>query len=200
MAKNLEIIGLGGTNGSGKDTVGNILAEKHGYLFISGSELLREEAKKRGLPVAREFLRPIGAEWRRELGLGVIVDRAVAEYEKHKDKYTGLVLASLRNPGEADRIHELGGTVVWLDADPRVRYDRIQANASVRNRQGEDDKTFEQFLSEEEDEMHAPADGDSTSLDGSAVKERSDVFIMNDTDNLNSFQLTIEKALGLEQA
>lgn len=197
MAKNITFIGLAGTNGSGKDTVGLILAEKFGYLFIPVTELLRNEARRRGLPIEREFLRPISAEWRRELGLGVLVDKAIAEYEKDADKYTGVVISSLRNPGEADRIHEFGGTMVWLDACPQVRYDRVQANAVVRNRAGEDNKTFEQFLAEEEDEMHAPVGGDSANLDGAAVKDRCDVFIMNDSNDLALLQTIVKQSLGL---
>lgn len=199
MEKNIEIIGLAGTNGSGKDTVGHVLADKHGYLFISLTELLRDEAKKRGQAMDRETLRTISAEWRRgsSHGLGVLVDKAVDEYEKIDGKYAGLVMASLRNPGEADRIHELGGLVVWLDADSRVRYDRIQANAASRNRAQEDDKTFEQFKAEEEAEMHVPIGGDEAMLDMAGVKARSDVFINNDSNDLNVFQSTIEKALGL---
>ena len=61
-----KIIGLSGTNGSGKDTVGEMLAAQHGYLFVSVSDLLREEARRRNLPVTREVLRTISAEWRRE--------------------------------------------------------------------------------------------------------------------------------------
>jgi cytidylate kinase len=193
----LQIIGLAGTNGSGKDTVGHILAEKHGYQFISVTELLRNEAKRRNLPVERENLRMISAEWRRELGLGVLVDKAVAEYEKDADTYSGVVMASLRNPGEADRIHEFGGTMVWIDAEPTVRYARIQANATNRGRAEEDNKTFEQFLAEEATEMHKPADGDAATLDGQAVKDRCDIFIANDGDDVSSLQAGLEQALKL---
>jgi cytidylate kinase len=197
MDKKLRIIGLAGTNGSGKDTIGHILADKHGYLFISITDLLRAEAVRRSLPVEREILRTISAEWRRESGLGVLVDKAVAEFEPAKDKYAGLVMSSLRNPGEADRIHELGGTMVWVDADPRVRYDRIQANAAKRGRTGEDTKTFEQFQAEETAEMNKPANGDDANLNMSAVKTRCDIFINNDDTDIAAFQATIEKTLRL---
>ncbi len=193
----LQIIGLAGTNGSGKDTVGHILAEKHGFVFISVTELLRKECLRRNLPIERENLRMISAEWRRELGLGVLVDKAVAEYEKDADKYKGVVMASLRNPGEADRIHEFGGTMVWIDADPRVRYDRVQVNAASRNRAEEDNKTFEQFLAEEEVEMHVPTGGDIAMLDSASVKTRCDVFLTNDSNDLATFQIAIDQALRL---
>jgi cytidylate kinase len=192
---NKKIIGLSGTNGSGKDTVGKILADKYGYLFISVTDLLRTEAARRGQPVEREVLRTISAEWRRELGLGVLVDKAVAEYELVKDKYTGVTMASLRNPGEADRVHEFGGAVVWIDAEPQTRYSRIQANAATRGRAEEDNKTFEQFLVEEQAEMHSS--GDEATLDMAGVKTKADVFINNNGDNLVVLQKDIEQALGL---
>lgn len=191
----LRIIGLAGTNGSGKDTVGRMLAKHHGYLFVSVTELLRKEALRRELPVERETLRTISAEWRRQLGLGVLVDKAVAEYETVKDKYAGVVIASLRNPGEADRVHALGGTVVWVDADQRVRYARVQAAREERDRAGEDDKTFEQFQTEEAAEMNRS--GDSATLDMSAVKERSDIFLQNDDSGLDKLRQDIEQKLGL---
>jgi cytidylate kinase len=197
MDKKLQIIGLAGTNGSGKDTVGHILSDKHGYLFVSVTKLLRAEAIRRGQPVEREVLRTISAEWRREFGLGVLVDKAVAEYEPVKDKHKGLVMASLRNPGEADRVHDLGGTIIWVDADPRARYDRIQANARGRGRAEEDTKTFEQFQAEETVEMNKPANGDAANLNMAAVKPLCDVFINNDDTDITAFQATVEKTLGL---
>lgn len=191
----LLIIGLAGTNGAGKDTVGHILAEHHNYLFISVTDLLRKEAERRGLPVERGVLRTISAEWRRSLGLGVLVDKAVAEYETVKDKYAGVVIASMRNPGEADRVHALGGIMVWVDADPRVRYDRVQAGKAARGRAGEDDKTFEQFQKEEAEEMNPS--GDAATLNMAGVKERCDIFADNDDSNLAVFRKDIEQALGL---
>lgn len=192
---NIQIIGLAGTNGSGKDTVGRILAEHHGYLFISVTDLLRAEARRRGLPVERENLRAISAEWRRESGLGVLVDKAVAEYSQAGDNYKGVVMASMRNPGEADEIHKLGGTMVWVDAYPKVRYERVQANAESRGRAEEDTKTFEQFLAEEEAEMKSG--GDEATLHMAAVKERCDIFLDNGGNDLEAFRHTVEQTLGL---
>lgn len=173
-------IGLSGTNGAGKDTVAGLLAAEHGFLFISVTEALRDELRRRGLPVDREHLRALSAEWRREFGLGVLVDRAVQRYDKLPiGAYKGLVIASLRNPAEADRVHELGGVVAWIDADPKVRFARIRANAASRDRAGEDDKTFEQFLAEEKAEMYRS--GDEATLDMSGVKALADMTLMNDT-------------------
>ena len=192
-----RIIGLAGTNGSGKDTVGHVLADSAGYLFISVTELLRNEAKRRNLPVERKNLRMISAEWRRQLGLGVLVDKAVAELEREPSKFTGVAMASLRNPGEADRIHELGGAMIWVDADPKVRYDRIKANIGRDGRIEEDSKTFEQFMAEEAAEMNRAAGSDNATLDMASVKNKCDIFLLNDSSSLETFKKVIEQALGL---
>lgn len=189
---NTQIIGLSGTNGSGKDTVGRLLAQKHNYFFISVTDLLRQELARQGKTTERHNMRELSAEWRRTYGLGVLVDRALKTYKELPQKYDGLVMASLRNPFEADRVHELGGTVVWVDADPKVRYARVQGNNRGRT---DDDKTFEQFLAEEQAEMHAS--GDAATLDMSAVKQRADVVIVNDTTNLEDLEQAVEKALQL---
>jgi cytidylate kinase len=200
LPKNLWIIGVSGTNGAGKDTVGHMMAKNHGYLFISVTELLRNECRRRNLPVERENLRMISAEWRRELGLGVLVDKAVAEYEVVRDQYAGLIVASLRNPGEADRVHELGGTMLWVDAAAQVRYNRVQSNKASRGeRAGEDDKTFEQFLAEEQAEMYRPEGADSATLDLSAVKDKCDVIVDNSQEDVATFGHHIEHVLGLKE-
>lgn len=194
-----KLIGIAGTNGSGKDTAGHLLAKDHNYLFISVTDMLRNELAKRGLPPSRENMRSLSAEWRRESGLGVLIDKAVKAYERAggDSKYSGLVTASLRNPGEVDRVHELNGLVLWIDADPKVRYDRIQTNSKNRGQQRavDDQKTFEQFLADEEAEMRHS--GDEATLSLSGVKAKADQKIFNNTTGKESFNKDIEEALNL---
>lgn len=174
----MKLIGVAGTNGSGKDTIGKLLADKHNFLFISVSDLLRDECRRRGWPVERQYLRQISAEWRREFGLGVLVDKAIEVFDASQGRYAGLVAVPMRNVGEAKHVKELGGVLVWSDADPKLRYERIQS--ANRGRAGEDDKTFEQFMAEEEAEMHQS--GDEATLDMAGVKAICDVTIRNEGD------------------
>jgi dephospho-CoA kinase len=188
----MKIIGIGGTNGSGKDSIGEMLVERHGWLAVSLSNFLREEAKKRGLPIEREVLRTISAEWRRKYGPGYLTEKAVGLFNDSGKKYKGLVVIPMRHPGEAEKIKEHGGVVVWVDADPKVRYEHING----RRRSAEDDKTYEQFLAEEQAEMHHS--GDWATLSMSAVKEMSDIFIQNNGDDIEAFKDAAEKALGID--
>ncbi len=201
MNSKLKLVGVAGTNGSGKDAVGHMLAERYGFLFITVTELLREECRRRNLPVERENLRMVSVEWRREHGPGVLVDKAIDAFHHlpDADRYTGLVIASLRNVGESDRVHELGGEMLWTDGDPKVRYSRIQLNAATRGRAEEDTKTFEQFLAEEDAEMHPPAEAsdDAAVLNMAAVKERADLFVENNSSNLEEFAMQVATVLGL---
>lgn len=199
MNLELKLIGVGGTNGAGKDAIGLLLAERYDFLFITVTELLREECRQRGLPVERENLRMVSTEWRHQHGMGVLVDKAVDAFKQlpDADRYKGLVIASLRNPGEADRVHELGGQVLWADGDPRVRYERIQNNAATRGRAEEDTKTFEQFLAEEEAEMHPQPGADAAGLDMAAVKEKADLFVINNGTDLDQFADQVAGVLGL---
>jgi cytidylate kinase len=194
----MKLIGLSGTNGAGKDTVGHLLATKHNYLFVSVSDLLREEARKRDQPVTREVLRTISAEWRREFGLGVLVDKAIEHCESYGDKYDGVIACPMRNTGEAQHLKDLGGTLLWIDADPRVRYKRIQDNAHRRDRAGEDQKSFEEFLAEEQIEMAPPPDGDDATLNMGGVKLLADVTVHNDGSNdLDQLLADADAVLGI---
>jgi cytidylate kinase len=186
----MRLIGLSGTNGSGKDTVGQILAERHNFLFISVTDMLRKEALNRNLDTSRENLRTISAEWRRESGLGVLIDKAVEHYEKlgGDSKYAGLVVASLRNPGENDRVHELGGEVIWIDADPRVRYDRMKSRMRA-----DDPQTFEDFVAHEQAEMEHS--GDAATLSMSTVKDKADKIFNNEFSSLEKLDQALQTQL-----
>jgi dephospho-CoA kinase len=186
----IKLIGIAGTNGSGKDSLGHMLQERHSWLFVSVSDLLRDEARKRGLPIEREVLRTISAEWRRKYGLGVLVDKAVALLNKSGDKYTGVVAIPMRNPGEAQKVKDLGGLLLWVDADPKIRYQRIYS----RKRSAEDNKTFEQFLREEHDEMDHQG-GDKATLNLAGIKDIADIFLENNGNDIEAFKDYAEKTL-----
>lgn len=191
--KKIKLIGIGGSNGSGKDTIAKVLQERFGWVFYSTSDALREEAKKRGITVERENLREISRQWREAHGLGILVDKAVEKYhiERGEADDGGVVVGSLRNGGESARVQDIGGVVIWVDADPQVRYKRITSNKR-EGRSEEDDKTYEEFLAEEEAEMTNP---DPAALSSSDVRDAADFTFANDGDSLDDFMDEVEEFL-----
>lgn len=187
-----QIIGVSGTNGSGKDTIMEFLSASYEYLFMSATDMLQAELVAKNLPTDRLHKSELSAQWRREHGYGVIVQKAYEAFEQQASTYTGLVVGSLRHPAEAEAIHELGGMVLWIDADSKVRYERIQSND--RGRGIEDQISYEQFLADEAREMHPT--GDAATLNIAAVKELSDITIYNDTD-IAGLERQLVEALGL---
>lgn len=190
----MNLIGIGGTNGSGKDTLSQILAEDYGWMFISVSgDLLIPELKKRNQPLERQQMAALSAEWNRTISPGAVVDKAIEKFrqESRLHKYGGLVISSIRHPWEADRIHKFGGTLVWMDADPHIRYDRIYS----RGQGDKDKKSFKQFLAEEQAEMaHS---GDEATLNMAAVKAKADISITNDSNDVEEFKVAAAQALHL---
>lgn len=184
----MKLIGLSGTNGAGKDTIAEMLVERCGWQFVSGSDILREELRKESKAITRKNLRLLSAQWRREKGLGVLIDMAVDMFDS--SKYPGLVISSIRNYGEADEVHRLRGKVIWVDADPEVRYMRITS----RLRSQEDKISYEEFLQHERDEMDHH-EGDHHTLNLAGVKERADIFLENSGSDIEDFKKTTEKVL-----
>lgn len=169
----MKIIGLAGTNGSGKDTVAEILSREYGYYSVSATDMLEAELKLRGLSSERENKRSVGNEWRERYGLSYIVDKAIELAEKAGANK--LTVGSLRHPAEAKKVKHDGGIVLWVDADQKLRYERVQSGNRGRI---EDKKTYKQFQREESEELNKSSI--KAGLSGAEVKKYCDVFIEND--------------------
>lgn len=173
-----RIIGIAGTNGAGKDTLGELLAERCGYKFVSVSNILREELTKQNIPHEREHLSNLSTQWAREHGPGVLSMKTIEAYVavEKAEGYKGLVIGSVRRPAEAEAIQQEGGIVFWVDADRKTRYERIRSGARGRVT---DMLPYEAWAAEEDREMN-PGSDDPTVLNMSATREVCDEVIMND--------------------
>jgi cytidylate kinase len=181
-----KIIGIAGTNGAGKDTLGELLAERCGYKFRSVSDILREELTSQGIPHEREHMRALSTRWADEHGHGVLSVKTIEAYaaEEEREGYKGLAIGSIRRPAEAKAVHEEGGLVIWIDADKRTRYDRIQANARGRS---DDNHEFEEWSQHEDVEMR-PIEGEPGSINMTGVKEIADIHIDNNFESFDAYR------------
>jgi dephospho-CoA kinase len=97
------IIGLTGRNAGGKTTAGDALKAK-GFYYLSLSDVIRQEAKKRGLSEVRENLIALGNELRERHGPGALAELTVAGMQSDKN----YVVDSIRHPAEVAALRKAG--------------------------------------------------------------------------------------------
>ncbi len=176
-----NIVGIAGTNGSGKDTLGVLLERERDYVNISLSDVLRAELDELGLPHTRENLSARSAQHRATGGDGAMMDLALDRFQV-EDR--GICITSVRTPGEAEALQSAGGTMVWVDADQRIRYDRVVNGA--RGRGATDEISFQEFQAQDAAEMTPSEQGNG--LNAAAVRDRADVFVTNEFASLEAYE------------
>ena len=141
------IIGLTGTNGSGKTAVAEHL-ESLGFERHSLSDEIRRELRAKGLPATRENLIAQGNAIRLAEGRSALADRIKARLSDSR-RY---VVDSIRNPSEVESLRATGRfRLLLVDAPQRVRYDRVVARGGDRL-----PASFEEFVEQEEREWESP--------------------------------------------
>ncbi len=198
--KGLTIYGVAGTNGSGKDSLMDFFANR-GFLVYNTSDNLRRIASAVLNSTARGGNdSPLGrvGNAQRTAYPGGTVDLGLLDWwiqagQLPDDlKPRGLVIGSIRGTGEAKRLKEFGGKLIVLDADIKIRYQRLAS----RRRVDDVGLTFEEFKKHENGDM-AVGQTDPTKFGMAAVIEQADIRIDNTGDDLAHFHTHIINTLGL---
>ncbi len=170
-----QLVGFSGTNGSGKDTGSNYLAERQGFMHVSISDMLREEATRRGLDHERPTLVEVGFSLNEQYGPGAGVLRAIERWREQRSDYLGgLVVSSIRVVAEGEAIKRHGGTLLFSDAPEEIRYER----SLKRLRDDQTSITLQEFIEREQTELRGLAGPDRPNL--RAVQAMADATIIND--------------------
>ena len=141
------IIGLTGKNASGKGEVANYLKSK-GFVYYSLSDVIREEATKRGLEHSRDNLINLGNELRTEFGPSCLAQQINIKLKSQSRNNKNFVIDSIRSPFEAKELMKNSDfLLVGVDAPIETRFKRLLE----RNRLG-DAKTLQEFKAQEERE------------------------------------------------
>ncbi len=141
------IVGITGTLGSGKGTVVEYLKQKYGFKHYSARAFISEEIARRGLPDIRDNMRIVANAWRAEHGSSYVAEQL---YDRAVKDGGNSVIESLRSVGEIQALRNKPQSFYLLavDADPKIRYERI-----VKRNSSTDNISYEKFLDDEAREM-----------------------------------------------
>jgi dephospho-CoA kinase len=163
------IIGITGTIGAGKGTVVEYLQHQKGFAHYSVRDFLLEEIARRGMPPSRDSMREVGNEIRATHEPSYIVGQL---YDRASQSDGPSLIESVRALGEATFLKEKGVFLLAVDADRRIRFDRVRLRGSST-----DDIDFDTFVAHEEKEL-ASTDVAGQNLIG--VMQMADYRIEND--------------------
>ncbi len=142
MKKKARLIGLTGTNGSGKGEVASFFV-KEGYAYFSLSDIIRDELRNQAQDITRDNLIKMGNTMRKRFSADILAQKIM---KKVKGK---AVIDSIRNPKEVEYLRKQDGFLLLsIDAPPEIRYERIKK----RGRE-ESVLTFQEFMAKEAEEM-----------------------------------------------
>jgi dephospho-CoA kinase len=179
MIKKARLIGLTGTNCAGKGEAASFF-QKAGYAFLSLSDLIRDEIRKKDLPLSRDNLIITGNELRENHGADILARRIMTKVRGNT------IIDSIRNPKEVEFLQSQPDFILLaIDAPVKIRYER----AKQRGR-NESVETLEEFISKEEEEMSNYEKGQQLHK----CMEMADHKIQNDS-TLEAFYNKLEKFL-----
>lgn len=179
MKKAPKLIGLTGTNGSGKGEAAAYL-ERKGYAYFSLSDLIRKELQQSGNPVTRDSLIKRGNELRDRFGPDILA-RLVIKEVKGK-----AVIDSIRNPSEVEYLRKQKRFVLLaIDAPVELRYERVKK----RGRE-ESASSLDEFIEKEKEEMTDNLKGQQLH----SCMTMADSVILNDG-SLDDFHRKLEEWL-----
>lgn len=135
------ILGLTGPFGSGKTTIANYLQTKN-FQFITLSDIIREGARKRNLPLERKALQDLGNELRQTQGKNYLAKKALEKIDPKEN----WIIDGIRNPSEIEELKKVKEfRLISLDAPREIRLQRVISNLGIRKeRKDSDPKDIEE--------------------------------------------------------
>lgn len=142
------VLGITGTDGSGKGTVVAYLVNQYGFAHYSARSIFIEELAARGIEPTRANMRLVANEMRALYGDDFVVTRS---FDRIHTSEKNVIIESIRTVAEAETLKQKGGILLAIDADQNIRYTRVQSRRSET-----DAVTFEEFVRHEALEADDP--------------------------------------------
>lgn len=174
-----HLIGLTGTNGAGKGEVASYLMNK-GYAYVSLSDEIRADLRRRGKESTRDQLISAGNALRRRYGADILARWAMNKVKNRT------VIDSIRNASEVAFLRRQDDFIlVAVDAPAELRFVRVQNRGRA-----ESASTVEEFIAKEKEEMAGGRSGQQLRR----CLSLTDVTIINDG-TLEALHRQIEERL-----
>ena len=178
------IFGITGTLGAGKGTIVEYLTSKYNFEHYSVRAFLVERIEEKGLPVNRDSMVVVANELRASQSPSYIIDEL---HKKAVESGKNCIIESIRTPGEVDSLRKKENFwLIAVDADPKVRYERITARKSET-----DNVSFDAFVENEKREMTS---SDPNKQNLSKCIEMAD-FVIDNSGSLFDLQQKVEDVL-----
>lgn len=163
------LLGITGTDGSGKGTVVDYLVSEKGFAHYSARAIYLEEIAHRGIEPSRANMRLIANEMREKHGDDFLVTYYLKKIEAEGTEHA--IIESIRALKEAVTLKNNGGILIAVDADQKLRYERVQERRSESDR-----VSFEEFVAHETIELNDP---DPHGMQKQKVIDMADYVILN---------------------
>lgn len=142
------ILGFVGDLAAGKGTICKYLLEKYGTDSYRFSTMLRDILKRVYLENTRNNLQRLSTLMRENFGQD-IMSRVIAEDVKN-DPSDIVAVEGIRRPTDITYLEKNPGFhLIYITADPKLRWERL---VKRNENPGDDKKSFEQFLQDEQAE------------------------------------------------
>jgi dephospho-CoA kinase len=136
------IIGVTGPIGSGKDTVADYIAKKLGIPVFEISKYIKDKIREAGLPINRTNTMNFGKQISKEEGPDSIAKLYLSQMGDMA------VFSGFRQPPQLDYLEKNANLIlIAVDADPKLRHDRVMARGTV-----EEFPQLDSFLAHEQEE------------------------------------------------
>lgn len=129
---------------AGKEEFQNVAAAE-GYVIVRMGDVVREEARRRGIPITDGSVGGMAHEERQRHGPAIWAERTIPRVRADR-----VCIDGLRSPVELAAFRSAFGSglvVFAVQASPETRWRRVQ-----RRRRADDAKTWEEFLRRDERE------------------------------------------------
>lgn len=178
----MQIIGLVGEKGSGKDTFAHILTglvPDQKIVHIRFSDLLKQTLSLWDLPITRSNLQKLAQILEEGFGAGTVAHGIGIQIQKTQADV--IVLDGIRWLPDVELLKTFpNSTLIYITADPKLRFERLKQRGE---KDGESNMSFEQFQEEEQakNELLIPQIG-----------SKADFKIANNT-SIEDFKKEVEK-------